>query len=139
MWTNLGSTTHGWTAAAYLVTWFVYGMVSVVELFGWSFWAIGNPGSDCFYKFYASTVGYWLALYGGILPWIFPVLQLVLPDTTGGLGGNVGAEYGLNCIYLIVANGIMWIVTSLLHIIFIPDLGEEIPYCELEEEEREIA
>ena len=139
MWANMGSSTHGWTAATYFATFLVYAVVSVVELFGWSFWAIDAEGSDCFYKFYVSTIGYWMALYGGILPWIFPVLQLVLPNDGGlgpGLAGLISAEYGMNSIYLIVANGIMWIVTSLLHIIYVPDLADEIKYCDPEGDER---
>ena len=135
MWGNLGSSTHGWTAATYLATFIVYAGVSVIELFGWSFWAIDNPGSDCFYKFYVSYVGYWFALYGGILTWIFPLLQLILPNTGGlgpGLGGLITAEYGLNSLYLMVANGIMWIVTSLLHIVYVPELKNEILGCKAE-------
>ena len=132
LWANLGNSKNGWTAAAYLSTFLVYASVSVVELFGWSFWAIDNPGSDCFYYQYVTTVGYWLELYGGILTWLFAVLQLVLPNTGQagpGLGGVIDTEFGNNCIFLIVGNGLMWIVTSLLHIIYVPELRDELPHC----------
>ena len=92
MWSNLGNTVKGWTAASYLVTWIIYAAVSVVELVGWSLWVNETPGADCFFKEYTSTAGYWLILYGGILTWVFPFLQLVLPNVRAGgpgLGGKL--------------------------------------------------
>ena len=141
MWTNLTNSKKGWTAAAYLATFLVYGSVAVVELIGWSLWNIENPGSDCFYYTYVSTVGYWLELYGGILTWLFPLLQLVLPNIGGtsgpGLGGDISTDPGMNSIFLIIGNGLMWILTSLLHIIFVPDLRYELPHCKGKVEEKD--
>ena len=119
MWGNFGNPTHGWTAATYLVTFLLHMFISVVELVGWSAWAIEYPGADCFYKYYVSNVGYWLELYGGILTWVFPFLQIVLPSPSG-LNGNYNVEFGFNSIYLTVGNGLMWIAISGLHIAFVP-------------------
>ena len=139
-WGNLGNSTMGWTAASYFATFIVYATVSVVELFGWSFWASKFEGSACFYKFYTSNIGYWLTLYGGIFTWLWGILQLVLPAESGGLAGNLAVEYSANAIFLIIGNGVMWITMSLLHIIFVPLLDDEIVSCDfdLAEEKREL-
>jgi len=52
MWGNLGNAKKGWTAASYLVTWIIYGAVSVVELISWSLWANETEGMACFFKEY---------------------------------------------------------------------------------------
>ena len=59
MWHNLSSKNHGWTAATYLITFIINALVSVVELFGWSFMAAGY-GTACFWKFYVSEIAYWI-------------------------------------------------------------------------------
>ena len=133
MWGNLVDAAHGWTAASYLATFIVYLGCSVVELFGWSLWVNGD--NPCFYKFYVTYIGQKFITFGGITPIIFPLLQLILPNEGGGLDGNLEAEYGYNTIYLSVVNGVMWIVVSLIHIIYVPELEWEILDCEPEKED----
>ena len=73
-WTNLSSGTHGWTAASYLSSFVLYLITSVVEVIGYTMYLVEHEYGACFYRSYASTVGYWLGLYVGMLPWVFSLL-----------------------------------------------------------------
>ena len=56
-----------------------------------------------------------------------------MATTAGGLGGNLTAEYGMNALFLTIGNGTMWVIHTLMHIIYVPMLKEAL-YCEGDEE-----
>ena len=68
-----------------------------------------------------------------MLPWVFSLLQIAMATTAGGLGGNLTAEYGMNALFLTIGNGTMWVIHTLMHIIYVPMLKEAL-YCEGDEE-----
>ena len=68
-----------------------------------------------------SGVGWWFSVVGQMLPWIFAVLQISLPTTSGGLS-SPAANFGNNAIFLIIVNVVMWVFNATLHVIMAPRL-----------------
>ena len=122
-WYNLTNPNYGWTAAAYLASFLLYAIVSIVEVIGWAMTLLKDPSGSCFFRWWAETNGYWIMLYAGMLPWLFSLLQISLPGPAG-LGGIISAEYGANAVFLTIGNGLMWIVQTTVHIIYVPLLKE---------------
>ena len=132
-WTNLMDGSHGWTAASYLSTFILYLITSVIEVIGYILYQVQHESGACFFRTFASTVGYWLGLYAGMLPWVFSLLQLAMATEAGGLGGNLGNEFGHNALFLTIGGGVMWIFHTLMHIIYVPLLRDAL-YCEGDED-----
>ena len=56
-----------------------------------------------------------------------------MAEAAGGLGGNLGNEFGHNSLFLTIGGGVMWILHTLMHIIYVPMLKEAL-YCEGDED-----
>ena len=119
-WSNIGSTTYGYTAAKYLSNFLLQAFVSVVEVIAWFFYLFGN---NWWFGWWVAYPGWYAAVYGMTLPWIFAILQLVLPLDDGGLGATSTLEFGNNSITMTLINMIMWMNAALTHAIMAPRLG----------------
>lgn len=103
-WMNLGSTTLGWTAMAYITWFFTYILVSVVEFLAWTFYISGD----------GYMLGLWVpwAQWGSLLlyfiPPFFSVLQLALPTTQGGINSNSAAGW-TNAITMVIFGTANWL------------------------------
>ena len=117
-WSNLIDANYGWTAASYFSSFILYGLTSVVEVIGWAMYLRKDEKGKCFFRWWTETTGFWYMLYGGILPWFFAVLQIF------ALSSNLAADYGSNSIFLAVGNGFMWIIQTIVHIVYTPLLKE---------------
>jgi len=117
-WWMLGSTRYGWTAASYASAFLGYALVSGIEFIAWWFY-IG--GATAWFGWWVSSVGWYGSVIGLILPWLFAVFQVSFPTTSGGLP-SVTAEFGTNALFLIIVNLIMWMLSSVFHVIMTPRL-----------------
>jgi hypothetical protein len=119
-WEFLGSSSVGYTAAMYFSTFLLQAFVSVIELIAWVFYMFGK---NWWFGWWVAYPGWYAAVYGLTLPWIFSILQLVLPVLNGGLGGESESEFGYNSITMTIMNMIMWMSAAMTHAIMAPRLG----------------
>ena len=88
-------------------------MVSVVELFAWGYYMVGD---EEFARFYFSGMGY----YGSVIAYAFPmVFSIVHLSVT--LGGNNNGFPGAYTLYLMIGQILMWLVCGILHIVYVPE------------------
>jgi hypothetical protein len=120
LWEFLGNPSGGYTAAMYLTVFLMQAFVSVVELIAWFFYI---HGKNWWLGWWVAYPGWYAAVYGLTLPWIFSILQLVLPVDDGGLGGISTNEFGNNSIAMTIMNMIMWFSGALVHALMAPRLG----------------
>ena len=114
MWENLGSSTVGWMAAAYL-SFFLGYVFPFCELIGFAYYLTGKPG---FYLFWQRYLG----LYGSIsfLPWgpVFALMHWLLPMFGGGLGGSATMEYALNDLLMFATGFLLYLLISIIHALY---------------------
>lgn len=104
----------------YLTVFLLQAFVSVVEVVAWIFYMFGK---NWLLGWWVAYPGWYGAVYGLTLPWIFSILQLVLPVEEGGLSGVNTNEFGNNSIAMIILNMIMWINGAAAHALMAPRLG----------------
>ena len=103
-------------AAMYMAYFFAYLIVSVGELIAWILFKMGKPG---FVLLWVPLIGLWGSIILYAAPPVFALLHIILKTTGGGLDGNTSAAYYTNDLILgLVLGGILWIVHSLLHILY---------------------
>lgn len=115
MWNGVYNVSYGWTAAAYLSNFFVYGLVSGAELVAWIMYMVGY---NEFLGWWAPSYGWYGSVYLGLLPILFASFQLGFSGVTGGLDGNESVEFGRNAVFLLAMGVIMWIQAASVHIIY---------------------
>lgn len=120
MWNMFGNSRYGYTAAMYFSVFLLQAFVSVIEVIAWVFYMFGK---NWWLGWWVAYPGWFAAVYGLVLPWVFPILQLVLPTDEGGLEGVNTNEFGNNSIFMILMNMIMWISGAAAHAIMAPRLG----------------
>jgi hypothetical protein len=114
---------QGWMAAGYVSNFIGYFFVSVLEMVAWIIFQVNQDGymlnllSDWFY--------YCFLLYA--LPWIFPILHLMLPLTSGGLANpTILVPFQSNDIFLIIMGLIMWLYIGIIHLIYTQPMKEHL-------------
>ena len=76
---------YGWTAASYVANFVAYGVVALPELAAWILYLLGE---NEWFGWYVGTVGLYGSIFLCVLSPIFATLQLALPASAGGLGGD---------------------------------------------------
>ena len=77
-WGNMGHATLGWTAICYMMYFWIYMIVTVVEFAAWCLYISGGDG--WLYGFWGQFAKY-ATFIGYIIPPIFAAMQLWLPVT----------------------------------------------------------
>jgi hypothetical protein len=107
-WSNMSSTTVGWTAAMYFTTFWAYLIVSVVEFVGWILYMVNE---DVLITIWSPWVGYYGSLVLYALPWIWAACQM------GQLADPYRESYS-NAILHMIMHMVGWIFIGVVHILF---------------------
>jgi len=99
-------------ALALFFNFFFYGLVSAVEFVAWIFYLNKDP---YFAAFWFSTIGYYGAMFGLPLPWIF--CAVYLHDELKGVTTIFPATWD---IFILVMDLLMWIGITSLHVLYVP-------------------
>jgi len=84
-WSHLGNHFHGWTAAMYFTNFFVLILTSVIEFCSYFLFL---QGRNRWFAVWTSTIGWWGAIVGQAVPWIFALFQLTFDMDKGGLANR---------------------------------------------------
>ena len=110
-------------AAGYVSNFIAYLFVSCLEMIAWVVFMVNQDGywlnlmADWFY--------YCFLLYA--LPWIFPLLHLLLPLTNGGLANPwPQVPFQSNDIFLIITGLVMWAYIGIIHLIYTKPMKEHL-------------
>jgi len=101
---------YAWHAAALMSTFFLFFIVSFVEMIAWFTYL------DGYYEFarqYFSTVGYWASIFLYIIPFVFETIQLIIK-------GSITFP-GTWAIYHMLGSLFFWLFAGLTHILYIDD------------------
>lgn len=105
---------YNYFALGLLFNFLFYLAGSVVEFIAWIFYL--NNTNVYFAAWWFSTIGYWSTILGMALPWI--LMAVYIEDT---MDGNITSFPGNWAVLILVLDLLMWIVFSVLHIIYVPD------------------
>lgn len=83
MWNNLTNTKYGWTALHYFVSFWLLLATHVLEFIGWFQF---NARTNYWVAWWIKYPGMYLNSIGLIFPIIIMIIQMVLPESEGGLG-----------------------------------------------------
>jgi len=117
---------HGWTALGYLFIWLFYLIIAVPGMifFIWAMVedaaaACGGMSGNMLFVFWST----WIGLYGSWVLYFLPPLMFILQ--LGQLNGDMFAPAWINAIVLTSMTVISWIVTGVIHVLFVPALKQE--------------
>lgn len=114
-WEAIADPNYGWTGASYFSAFISGLLVGFMEIIAWVWFLNGDPNM---FEWWVMHIGWWVAVVGMILPWLFASLQLALPLANGGLNNNIFIEYGYNSIFLIIGNLFNWLSSATVHFFF---------------------
>lgn len=109
-WERVGEAegTYVYLAVSLMMTFFLYLIVSVIEVAAWGDYMNANYA---FARFYFSTIGYWGSTVFYALPVIFCIVQIALQGLLVFPGSWT--------IFHMIISFAMWLFTGLVHIIYI--------------------
>lgn len=80
----MSDTQYGWTAVMYFSTFIIHMVVSLMEFISYFLYIYGK---NRWFGWWTSTIGWWGAVLGLIIPWLFATFQLAFTRENGGLEG----------------------------------------------------
>jgi len=107
--------TDGWMALGYILIFFFYAIVSVVEVVAWITWIVGDP---VFAAFWVGNVGFWGATTVLWVPSLFFLMHFILPTSLGGLNLVATAANFSNDVFYTIFNFVFFAILALAHIMF---------------------